>query len=94
MDVKELVEKLSKYPDLKQQVEEMLGIVENSNQEILLADVAEERVISAVRDMGRSLMQNWASQRSSQASLQMKQQVQSAKKNIKKKSTGKPALEK
>lgn len=88
MDVKELAEKLAKYPDLKQRIEEMLAIAENSHQEILLADVAEERVIEVVRGMGRELMQNWANQRSSQASKQIEKTVASAKKNIKKKSTG------
>ena len=88
MDVKELAEKLAKYPDLKQRIEEMLAIAENSHQEILLADVAEERVIDVVRGMGRELMQNWAVQRSNQASKRIEKSVASAKKNIKKKSTG------
>jgi hypothetical protein len=90
MNVKELAEKLTKYPDLKQRMEELLAIVENSGQEIMLADIAEERVIDAMRGMGRELMQNWSDNRSKQTSLQMKKSMPSAKKNIKKKSTGKP----
>jgi pentapeptide MXKDX repeat protein len=38
MDIKELAEKLAKYPNLKQRIEEMLAFAENSHQEIILAN--------------------------------------------------------
>ena len=88
MDAKELAEKLAKYPKLKQRMEEMLAIVENTSEEILLADDAENRVIGVVRGMGQELMQGWAESRSNQASRQIEKIVTSAKKNIKKKSVG------
>lgn len=94
MDVKELAEKLAKYPDLKQRMEKLLLIAENTGEGIALANDAEERVIQAMRGMGREIMQNWADQRAVQASEQMKKRVSSAKKNIKKKSPGKRPSEK
>jgi vacuolar-type H+-ATPase subunit B/Vma2 len=92
MDMKELAEKLAKYPNLKQRMEEMLAFAENSHQEIILADAAEERVIEVVRSMGLELMQSWADSRSNQVSQQMEKSVASAKKNIKKKFAGIPPL--
>jgi len=58
------------------------------HDEILLADDAEERVITATRGMGRDVLQNWADDRSKKASVQLERRVGSAKKNVKKKSIG------
>lgn len=88
MDTKDLAEELSKYPNLKQKIEEMLAVAKNSPQEILLADAAEERVIEIVRGVGLELMQTWADHRSKQVSRQVEKSMASAKKNIKKKSAG------
>ena len=92
MNEKELAEKLAKYPELKIRFEDLVRIIENPIGETDLADVAEEHVIVSLRNLGRETLQEWANGRCEQASVRLKRQVKSAHKNIKKKSTGKPAL--
>ena len=94
MDEKDLLEKLKQYPDLKMRFEELVKTIENPDQETTLADRAEERVIQAVRSLGREALENWAKQQSNQASAQIKKHMPRAHKHIKKKSTGTPLLEK
>ena len=53
-----LDERLSKHPELKEQVLQLLQIAE-SNQ-IVRADDAEEAIIEGVRGLGRELLQEWA----------------------------------
>lgn len=94
MELKELAAMLDKYPDLKQRLKEMLDLVESPNRgEFSTADAAEERAVGVVRSIGRNLMENWSAQQAAQASAQVEKRMPSAKKNIKKKSIGKPPLE-
>jgi hypothetical protein len=53
-----LDERLSKHPELKEQVLELLRIAE-SNQ-MVRADEAEEAIIEGVRGLGQELLQEWA----------------------------------
>ena len=93
MDVKEIAALLDKYPDIKERLKEMFNLVEMpARGEFMTADAAEEHALGVVRKIGRNLMENWSKQQSDQASFNIKKQVKSAKKNIKKKSTGKPHL--
>ena len=95
MEVNEIVEMLNKYPDLKERIKEMLAIVEGPiHGEFSTADAIEERAVGVVRRMGHNLMESWANQQSAQTSLQIQEGVPSAKKNIKKKSTGTARSEK
>ena len=95
MDVKDIAEILNKYPDLKERLKEMLDIVESpSRGEFSTADAIEERTLGVVRNIGQNLMQNWATQQSTHTSLQIKKRMPSAKKNTKKKFTGKRLSEK
>jgi hypothetical protein len=94
MEIKELAEMLNKYPDIKARLKEMIEIVEGpSHGEFSSADALEERTIGVVRNIGKDLLQNWASQQSSQTSAQIQQRIPSAKKHTKKKSIGKAPLE-
>lgn len=93
MDKQELAEKLEQYPELKLRFEELVKIIENPIGETDLADTAEELVILSLRNLGRETLQGWATSRCEQASGRLEKQVKSARKNIKKNSTGKPALE-
>jgi hypothetical protein len=56
-----LEERLDAYPVLKKRVEVLLYIVEDASQEIETAEKAELRVIEALRDLGKELLQEWAS---------------------------------
>jgi hypothetical protein len=55
-----LEERLREYPELRERFEEMLGIVENADGDIVKADEAEERVIQELRQLGQSALQGWA----------------------------------
>lgn len=95
MDVKDIAQLLEKYPDLTERLKEILDIVESPNRgEFSTADAIEEKAVGVVRNLGQNLMKNWAVQQSEQTSLQIKKRLLDAKKNIKKKSTGKQRLEK
>ena len=92
MDNNELIKKLEEHPELRKHIEELLGIAGDSCEGVDLADDAEEKTILAVRNIGKQALQDWADNRADRASTQLQKQVSSAKKNIKKKSTGKPVL--
>lgn len=92
MENNELMKKLDEHPELKKHIEELLGIAGDSCDGVDLADDAEEKTILAVRHIGKQTLQDWADKRAKRASTQLQQQVSSAKKNIKKKSIGKPVL--
>lgn len=55
-----LEERLREYPELRARFEEMLGIVENADGDIVKADEAEERVIQELRQLGHEALQGWA----------------------------------
>ena len=92
MDNNELIKKLEAHPALRKHIEELLGIAGDSCEGVDLADDAEEKTILAVRNTGRQVLQDWADNRADRAATQLQNQVSSAKKNSKKKSTGKPVL--
>lgn len=88
MNNAELLSALEKHPELKKQIERLLSISGNINEEIPLADDAEEATIEACREIGKSTLQDWAKARASQTAKQFESRIASAKKNTKKKCTG------
>jgi hypothetical protein len=88
MNSKEIAEKLEQYPDLRLRFEELLQIIENDNGEILSANVAEQRVIDSLRDLGKDMLQSWGETTSNRVSQQVKQKFPTARKDVKKKSAG------
>lgn len=88
MDELTLAKKLKDYPELRERFEQLVAIVENNDNETTLADVAEERVIEEVRQLGHDALENWAKRRSEKASLQVKTKMKKARKNTKKNSAG------
>lgn len=94
MNAKELAEELEPYPELKARFEELVKIIKNSTEETTLADVAEQRVIDSLRELGHSTLQNWAQKQSEQLSRQVKKKMPTAHKNIKKKYVGTRLTEK
>lgn len=60
MDDEALMNRLSKYPVLKQHIKETLDVVENSHGDMELADTAEERLIETGRKFNRKALQSWA----------------------------------
>src|ERR1700675_1213332 len=51
---------LEKYPDLRDRFASIVSAVENSEGNLKEADTAEERILEAMRHLGREAMQGWA----------------------------------
>lgn len=55
-----LDERLADYPKLREQIEELVEIVEGDDEQVRRADEVEEQVDEQVRGMGRQTIQSWA----------------------------------
>lgn len=55
-----LEERLTAYPQLRERLEALLAIVEDSSAEVTRADEAERRVIAEVRRLGNEALSSWA----------------------------------
>ncbi len=55
-----LDERLAKFPKLRSRMEKILGIAENKDGDILLADDAEDRVTEELQRLGQEVLQGWA----------------------------------
>jgi hypothetical protein len=90
---KSLEERLNKHPQLKNRVEALLNLVENTENNIENASVAEQKVISEVRLLCQEVLEDWAIQRAEQIADEFQKAHPFAKKHGKKKrhwhSTGK-----
>ena len=53
-------DRLNKHPHLKERIEQLLKIVENSDGDLQKADDAEQRVIDELRKMGNDALHDWA----------------------------------
>ena len=87
-----LEERLTAYPQLKERLEALLAIVEDTNAEVKQADEAERRVIAEVRRVGNEALRSWAARQEGVQSTAVSQQ--GAARAGKKNSTGIPRLEK
>lgn len=58
-------ERLNRHPVLKNRVESLLNIIENSSGNIDTADNAEKRVVEELRQMGNEMLNDWASEQES-----------------------------
>jgi hypothetical protein len=95
MTDKEFFEELEKRPDLKDRFKEIISIsANNGNELVTLADDAEMRVISQMRQLGKETLQNWANTEADRIAKNTNQQLPSAKKHVKKNSGGIPPTEK
>jgi histidinol dehydrogenase len=85
-----LDERLMAHPQLKERLEALLAIVEDTNADVQQADEAERRVIEELRRLGTEALRSWAAQQEGVQSTAVSQQgaVRAGKKN----STGIPRL--
>lgn len=85
-----LAERLSAHPQLKERVEALLAIVEDTNADVKQADEAERRVIAEVRRLGNEALCSWAAhhEASQQAVVGQQGGARAGKKNF----TGIPRL--
>ncbi len=58
--------RLNKHPHLKNRIEQILKIVENTVGDLKKADEAEKRVIEELRKLGNEVLHDWASGREKQ----------------------------
>jgi len=90
----ELVKRLSRYPELKTRVEQLLDVVENTKGDIELADDAEQRVVDELRGMGGELLQGWAANQTLSKESAISVKGVNARRDVKKNYTGIPPMEK
>ena len=57
---RELLKRLNNHPDLKNRLESILSIAEDSGDGIIKADDAEMRIVEEVRQMGNEVLTSWA----------------------------------
>ncbi len=88
-----LEERLLAHPQLKQRIEALLNVVENSAIDLETADLAEERVIEEVRQIGQQALTSWA-ERQHQKQLELLRSYHpQVRQHLKKNSTGTLVLE-
>lgn len=90
----ELANKLSRYPELRNRMEKLLEIVENTKGDIELADDAEQRVVDGLRGMGNELLQGWASNQALSKESAINVKGTNSRRDVKKNCTGIPPMEK
>ena len=80
-----LEERLNKHPQLKTRVEALLNVVENAENNIENVNVAEQRVIEEVRQIGQEVLEYWAIQQADQITNEFQKAHPFAKKHGQKK---------
>lgn len=83
----ELVERLDRYPELKEKFEELLGVMENAQGDAVKADEAEERITEELRKIGQTALQGWANRKNERVTTEAEGRTDLARKE-KKRSTG------
>ena len=88
-----LEKRLSQYPSLKNRIELIINIVEDSAGDCQKANEAEIRVIEELRQMGSEALHCWSEQKAEQASEDFDKEHSTALKSGKKNSGGIPPSE-
>jgi hypothetical protein len=79
---------LSKHPVLRKRIERILGVAADLNENIELADAAEEQLIEEGRHLNREALQAWASNKVNQSAIRFENKHKNTRKDIKKNSVG------
>ena len=87
----ELLEKISNYPALRKRIAAIVQIAENEDDPVKTADEVEEKVIEAVRQLGRDLLLEWSLKQSSELNAAYEKQ-EHMERDGKKNSTGTAVL--
>jgi hypothetical protein len=80
-----LEERLNKHPQLKTRVEALLNVVENSENHLENANLAEQKVIAEIRQMGQEVLEDWAIQQADRITKEFRSTHPVVKKQGKKK---------
>jgi hypothetical protein len=89
-----LTTRLNKHPHLRQRVEALLDVVENTSGDCTRADDAEQYVIDELRKMGNQALSSWAEHGVISAVEKQYQETPKAHRKGKKTSAGTAPLEK
>lgn len=89
-----LIDRLNQHPKLRERMEALLNIVEDTAGDCKKADDAEQYVIDELRKMGNDALHSWADNTVGKASNELREQQPTLHGNGKKNSTGTPLLEK
>jgi hypothetical protein len=92
MDDETLLDLLSMNPTLRSRIESVLKVAGNFDDNIELADTAEEKLIEIGRHLNRAALQEWANNKAIQSSNNFEKKHKASRKDIKKKSIGTPHL--
>jgi dihydroorotase-like cyclic amidohydrolase len=79
---------LSKHPALRKRMEQILNIAEDADEDIELADTAEERLIEAGRHLNKESLEAWANNKVKQSVARFEKTHKHVRKDVKKNSTG------
>lgn len=82
------IDRLNRHPKLRERMEALLNVVENTVGDCTKADDAEQRVIEELRKMGNEALHGWAEKAVDKAAEQLRQQQPALHGNGKKKSAG------
>lgn len=93
-DSRNTAERLAKFPELHERIDNLLKVVENSEGDVIKADDAEQKVVEEVRQIGQEAMQGWAASRNNAANEEWKSSHKESSKHEKKRSSGVPHTEK
>jgi hypothetical protein len=85
-----LEQRLSRYPSLKNRIELLINIIEDSAGDCQKANEAEMRVIEELRQMGSEALHSWSEHKVAQTTEDFDQEHRSAIKSGKKNSGGTP----
>lgn len=88
-----LEQRLSQYPSLKNRIELLINIIEDSAEDCQKANEAEMRVIEELRQMGSEALHCWSEHKIEQASENFNKEHSAAVKSGKKNSGGTPPSE-
>jgi hypothetical protein len=68
-----IMKTLNKYPEIKDDVDELCQIAEAAHNELKLADDAEDMVVEDIRKLGAKVLTRWAEGRADKESLALEQ---------------------
>lgn len=85
---KDLSQRLKQYPELAKRVEALLDIVEGTGPDAFDPNLAEEKTVAEVKNLGNQILQDWAQTQEAWLVEDLQKQIQPIKRNGKKNSTG------
>ena len=88
-----LLEGLEAFPKLAARFEQLLGVAQNSKDDIELADDAEGRIIMESRELNKEVLEAWAVSQAAKKSELFETRHKHARKDVKKNSSGTPRSE-